>query len=305
MEYKTGYNPTPQKEREALYQTLTDSQGSHLFRDLAPQLRGTGKGKLSLPYKSVLKMDPAIYKREWQETNDCNSWATIRAADATRAVEIDIKGEPEEWIAPGATEWIYWFRGSRANQGMNPAQSIRALIQCGYLIRKNYPGLMDLSKYSPQVAAMYGDHQPEAALKAASEHKFGYWAKIESVEEAADALANGYGLWQGSNHIVGNRNSEGIAEYKGPCSHAQGILGCDYTREEPTFTGVNSWPPSWIQGGVPEWARNDGDDFANRYQIRAKLMEWIIQTGEVFAVGDFNGFPRRQLPDYGSASYLG
>lgn len=301
----TGYIPTTPAERDKLYQDLTDRQGSHLFRDLAPHLRGTAKGKLSLPYRSVLKMDPTIYKREWQGTNDCNSWATVRAADASRAVEIDIRGEPEEWVAPGATEWIYWGRGSRANAGMNPAQSIGILINKGYLIRKNYPGFMDLSKYDARVAAQYGDHLPQGGIDAAATNKFRYFAKIESVEEAADALGNGYGLFQGSNQIVGNRNAEGIAEYSGPCSHAQGILGCDYTRDDPTFTGVNSWPPDWIHGGIPEWARGDGDDFANRYQMRSKLVDWIIKTGEVFTVGEFDGFPRKNLPDYGSASYLG
>lgn len=301
----TGYIPTPQKEREALYQELTDRQGSHRFCDLAPQLRGTARGKLSLPYKSVLKFDPTLYEREWQGTNDCNSWATIRACDSSRAVEIDIRGEPEEWVAPGATEWIYWGRGTRADAGMNPAQSIGILTKYGYLIRKNYPGFRDLSKYSAGVAAMYGDQLPQGGIEAAKDNKFRYWAKIESVEEAADALANGYGLFQGSNQIVGDRNSEGIAEYSGPCSHAQGVLGCDYTRDDPLFVGVNSWPPSWIHGGIPEWAQNDGDDFANRYLMRSKLMDWIIRNGEVFAVGDFNGFPRRQLPDYGSAAYLG
>lgn len=301
----TGYIPTPPAELEKLYQALTDLQGSHLFRDLAPHLRGTAKGKLSLPYKSVLKFDRTIYKREWQLTNDCTSWGTVRAADASRAVEIDIKGDPEEWVAPGATEWVYWARGYAGDGGMDPARSIAHLTQRGYLVRKNYPGFMDLSKYSPRTAAMYGASLPQGGVAAAEANKFRYWAKIESVEEAADALANGYGLFQGSNHIVGNRNSEGIAEYAGPSNHAQAICGCDYTREDPTFTGINSWPPDWISGGIPEWARDDGDGFANRYQMRSKLVDWIIKTGQIFAIGEFNGFPRRNLPDYGSANYLG
>lgn len=301
----TGYNPTPPDQKEKLFQALSDLQGSHLFRDLAPHLRGTAKGKLSLPYKSVLKFDRTLYQREWQLTNDCNSWATIRACDTSRAVEIDIKGDSEEWVAPGATEWVYWARGYRADAGMNPAQSIGLLINKGYLIRKNYPGFMDLTKYNPRVAAMYGDHLPQGGIAAAESNKFRYWAKIESVEEAADALANGYGLFQGSNHIVGNRNEQGVAEYSGPCSHAQAILACDYTREDPLFMGTNSWPTNWISGGIPEWAKDDGDNFANRYLFRAKLMDWIIKTGEVFAIGDFDGFPRKNLLDYGSASYLG
>src|SRR6185312_16255545 len=81
-----------------------------LFGEAAPDLSGSAKGKLSLPFKSVIKFDKNAYS-EAQTTGDCVSMGTRNAVDVSRAVQIDIKGAPEDWLVRGASEAIYGSRG--------------------------------------------------------------------------------------------------------------------------------------------------------------------------------------------------
>ncbi len=63
-----------------------------MFGAAAYELEESGKGKLSLPFKSLLKFDPNFGPSERQTTGDCVSHAIRNAIDVTRAVDIDIKG---------------------------------------------------------------------------------------------------------------------------------------------------------------------------------------------------------------------
>ena len=92
-----------------------------LFGDASSRITDSGKGKLSTPYKSVLKFDKKPYE-ERQVTGDCVSHGTRNACDISRAVEIDILGEKESWVARGATEAIYGARGW-SGQGMTGSKA--------------------------------------------------------------------------------------------------------------------------------------------------------------------------------------
>ena len=65
-----------------------------LFHDADIRIRNSGKGKLSTPFKSVLKFDRNAYE-ERQTTGDCVSHSTRNGCDLSRAVEIHVKGESE------------------------------------------------------------------------------------------------------------------------------------------------------------------------------------------------------------------
>ena len=68
-----------------------------LFGAAAWSLEESGAGKLSLPFKSLVKFDPGFGPSERQTTGDCVSHSTRNAIDITRSVEID-KGEAEEFM---------------------------------------------------------------------------------------------------------------------------------------------------------------------------------------------------------------
>ena len=68
-----------------------------LFGATAYELYGAGEGKLSLPFLSLVKFDKGFGPSEKQTTGDCVSHAFRNAIDVTRAVEIDVKGDREEF----------------------------------------------------------------------------------------------------------------------------------------------------------------------------------------------------------------
>jgi len=163
-----------------------------LFGAAAYHLDESGSGKLSLPFKSLLKFDPKFGPSERQTTGDCVSHSTRNAVDVTRAVEIDVKGQPEAFIARGATEAIYQSRGHK-RQGMTCAGAAKYVHQeGGVLLRKKYPNC-DLSTYNSRLGA---NHliPIDVYRKEAAQHRVQTISLVSTIEEARDALANGYAL---------------------------------------------------------------------------------------------------------------
>lgn len=304
---------TPQQLYEAYRQGFTGSISEpHIFEELiatstyayfkdgSRQITNSGKGKLSTPFRSVLKFDKNAYV-ERQTTGDCVSHATRSACDVTRAVEIDIKGDKESWIARGATEAIYGARG-HGGQGMSCSRAAAFVSQVGgILVRKNYHGVADFSKYNGSMGANWGSRGlPDKVIDLAEAHQIRTVSLIKTIDEARDALANGYGISVCSNYGFSNRrDSKGFAKKSGSWAHAMAWTACDDTNGEPVFMIQNSWG-KWNDGGHPEW----GPIPDGAFLIHADIAEGMLRQNGAYAFSDFNGFPPQKLPDYGFVDYL-
>ena len=270
------------------------------FKDGAKRIAGSGKGKLSTPFKSALEFDKNCYI-ERQTTGDCVSHATRNACDVTRAVEIHVKGDRESWVARGATEAIYGCRG-HGGQGMSCSRAATFVSQTGgILVRKNYPGVADFSKYNSSVGTRWGSRGlPDKVIDKADDHQVKTASLIKTVEEARDALANGYGLSVCSNYGFSNkRSAKGFARKSGSWAHAMAWTACDDTGSEPAFLIQNSWG-KWNSGGHPDWGNIPDGSFL----IHADVAAAMLRQNGAYAFSDFNGFPPQKLPDYGFDSYL-
>jgi len=245
-----------------------------LFGAAAYDLEFSGEGKLSLPFKSVMKYVPNFGDSERQTTGDCVSHGTRNAIDITRAVEIDIKGESEAFIARGATEAIYQSRG-HYGQGMSCSAAARYVHKNGgILLRKDY-GDVDLSEYNATLGIKH--RIPSSIYKTeAQKHQVNTTSLVGSVEEARDALANGYAIACCSGlGFSSTRNSHGVAARKGSWSHAMAWIACDDTHEsykETLFLVQNSWG-RW-NGGPKKHGQPDGS-FWIREKDAYGLGEWI------------------------------
>ena len=270
------------------------------FGDASQAIKGSGKGKLSLPYKSVLKFDKLAYE-ERQTTGDCVSHGTRSAVDITRAVEIDLNHEKESWIARGATEAIYGSRG-HGGQGMSCSRAAEFVRKIGgVLVRKNYDGVIDLSKYNSSIGSRWGSTGiPDSVIALAKKHQIQTVSNITTVEEARDALANGYGLAICSSYGFSNkRNNKGIAEVSGSWAHCMAWTACDDTGNEPLFLVQNSWG-KWNSGGHPDWGKIPDGSFL----ITSDVAAGMLRGGGGFAFSTFDGFPPQKLPNYGFSTYL-
>lgn len=281
-------------EQDVFDQLMENSKYAY-FSDGARGIKNSGKGKLSTPFKSVLKFDKNAYE-ERQTTGDCVSHGTRNACDISRAVEIDVKGESESWIARGATEAIYGCRG-HGGQGMSCSRAAEFVSKTGGIIaRGNYPGVADFSKYNGNLGAGWGSRGvPDEVLKLASQHKIRTVSLIKNIEEARDALANGYGLSVCSSHgFSKTRDDKGFAKKSGSWAHCMSFIACDDTGSEPAFLIQNSWG-KWNDGGHPEWGPIPDGSFL----VTADVAEEMIRGNGTYAFSDFDGFPLQKLPDYG------
>ena len=296
--YRKGFSGCLWEEH--IYEELIESSKYAYFKDGAKKIKNSGKGKLSTPYKSLLKFDKKAFD-ERQTTGDCVSHATRNACDISRAVEIDLHKQREGWVARGATEAIYGARG-HSGQGMSCARAATFVTQTGgILVRKNYSGVADFSKYNGNLGASWGGRGlPDKVIDLANDHQIKTASLIRTVEEARDAIANGYSISVCSNVGFSNkRDKKGIARVSGSWAHAMAWIACDDTGNEPLFLIQNSWG-KWNGGGHPDWGPIPDGSFLITSDVAANM---LAQNGS-YAFSDFDGFPLQKLPDYGFEDYL-
>lgn len=260
-----------------------------VFGAAAYDLFGSGEGKLSLPFKCLMEFDPSFGPAERQTTGDCVSHSTRNAIDITRAVEIK-NGENESWIARGATEAIYQSRGHR-QQGMTCSGATRYVYENGgILVRKDY-GDVDLSVYNSSLGA---NHRiPNNIYKEeAKKHQVKTVSNVRTVEEARDAIGNGYAMSVCSGYgFSSRRDNNGIAKRGSGWSHAMAWIACDDTKErlnETLFLVQNSWG-MW-NAGPKAHGQPDGS-----FWIREQDARGMLSGGGAWVYSDVDGFPPRDI----------
>jgi hypothetical protein len=296
--YRKGFSGCLWEEH--VYEQLLENSKYAYFKDGARKIKNSGKGKISTPYKSVLKFDKNPYN-ERQTTGDCVSHATRNACDVSRAVEIDVHRDREAWLARGATEAIYGARG-HGGQGMSCARAATFVSESGgIVVRKNYEGVADFSKYNGNMGARWGSRGlPDNVIDVANDHQIKTVSLVKTVEEARDALANGYGLSVCSSYGFSNkRDKHGFARVSGSWAHAMAWIACDDTGDEPAFLVQNSWG-KWNDGGHPEWGKIPDGSFL----IHADVAAGMLKQNGSYAFSQFDGFPVQKLPSYGFEDYL-
>ena len=262
-----------------------------LFGVAASDLYSSGKGKTALLYKSVQKYDPTFGAHERQVTGDCVSHSTRNAVDVTRSHEI-VGGDVEDFVARGATEAIYGSRG-HGGQGMSCSVAARFVHQNGgILVRRDY-GFVDLSEYKGMLGAGWGRRGvPSEVVTEGKKHQVKTISMIKSVEEARDAIANGYALSVCSNYgFSSRRDQHGIAKKSGSWNHAMAWVAMDDSHEiynETLFLVQNSW--GVFNGGPKRFEQPDGS-----FWIRERDAAGMLNQNGAWAFSDVDGFPPRKV----------
>ena len=225
-------------------------------------------------------------------SHNCVSHAIRNAADVARAVEIDIKGEREEFVARGATEGIYGVRG-HTGEGMTCSRAARFVSKDGGILLRQKYGQYDLSKYNGSLASSWGrSGTPQDLINEAKKNPVGTVSLVRSVQEAKDALANGYGIALCSMYgFSSNRDDNGIARRQGSWAHAMAWIGCDDTKtrlNETLFLIQNSWG-LW-NGGPKVHEQPDGS-----FWIREADAAGMIAQEGAWVFSNVQGFPRRKI----------
>lgn len=270
---------------------LLSSLPMPLFGDFAGDIKESGKGKLSLPFKNALRFDVGFGSTERQTTGDCVSHGTRNAVDITRASDIVDRNEPEGYIVRGATEGIYGARG-HGGQGMSGAVAARWVNQNGILLRKSY-GAIDLSVYDARKGMRWGTAGiPRELIEAARQNPVGTISLIKTLEEARDALANGYGIAICSNYgFSSTRDKNGMSRSQGRWNHCMCAGGCDDTRDivnDMIFLIQNSWGK--FNSGGKIHGQPDGS-----FWISSEDMAGMLRQNGAWVFSNVKGFPPRKV----------
>jgi hypothetical protein len=261
-----------------------------LFGVAAYSLSGSGKGKVALLYKSIQKFDPTFGSHENQLQGDCVSHATRNAVDVTRSHEI-IGGQREEFVARGATEGIYGFRG-HGGEGMACSQAARFVNKNGGILLRQKYGTYDLTKYTTIGGTWGRSGVPQELISEAKKHQVKTVSLINTIDQARDAIANGYSISVCSmSGFSSRRDQHGIAKRNGSWAHAMAWIAVDDSREiynETLFLVQNSWG-LW-NAGPKRFDQPDGS-----FWIREKdAVEMLSQNGS-WVFSDVDGFPARKV----------
>ena len=261
------------------------------------------EGILAKSYESYLSLDPDAFS-EQQTQGSCVGHATRNAVDATRAIEILIRGEAEGWVTRGATEGIYGSRGHRSS-GMYCSNAARFMSNTGgILLRKEYK-FADLSVLNDNLAQRWGGgRMPQSVYREGKRHQVRTVSLVSTTLEAMVALRNGYVISScGSQSWSPTRNDVGICEEtRFGWAHALTIIGYDDTRtldNDTLWIMANSWGP-WNRGGHPPWGRLPVGCWLSRNRPIEKRLK---QNGS-YAYSNIDGFEPRQLPDMGATGHV-
>lgn len=321
--YNQGFAGCGQEEDvdEALDATLE----FQTFADAAASgdMMESGKGKLVLPFLAALEHNPQMWPGPAQRTGSCVSRGTVNAAIISIYCEVAygrpdehtglIEGPPPDVPHPDQQQFsheiIYGARGHRG-QGSSCSRLAMYVSEEGGLLPRgehDVPGYgkFDCSKYSDKTAANFGPMTPKPLLDYARKHSYVRTVtRVRNIEEARDALANGYGLNCCSGlGFNGPRNEDGVTDRSGSWSHAMAWAGCDdrpWAHEKyggPLFLIFNSWAvynrgPRQVHG--TQYVIPHGT-----FWVRARDAQRILDAGGSFAFSSVNGFPPKRLPDWG------
>lgn len=309
--YESGYlGAYPDEEAS---EQLLDSFGSKkTFGDWAsatPGLSESGQGKMALLYRYVLQLNPTAY-RTAQRRGDCVSFSYANACDAVRAVEILKEGQAESWKAELSPEFLYWGRG-HSGEGASCARIGKFVSQdAGMIARGNYPQFgIDVTKYDPKVGRDGRRGPPASLIEFSKKNQMQVLTRIDSIEEARDAIVNGHALSCCSNMSFSNkRDGRGIAKRtRTGWNHAMAWTAVDARSvadgghpEGPLFLVQNSWG-RWNSGG---WGVGYGRCPTGCFWIVAKDADALIRQNGSFAVADAKGFKPKTLPSLGARGRL-
>lgn len=287
-----GYVPSPREKDEFLASNPLKAFSSP----------GSGKGQRALLWGYVRKLDPGAFS-EKQTEPDCVSHGSRNARECNRAVSILLKGKPEEWVVRTATEPTYGARG-HGGGGMSPARAARFERDTGFLPRQKFDGVVDLSVYRGEIGARWGrSGVPADVQELCNRNKVGTIALVRSLDDCMDALFNGYGIHSGQNAAWSDRpGRKNIHPRVSPgWAHDMCVCGYDDSKEFWPFRVwfiANSWG-RWNQP-VPDWPASYPEQIPGMIVTDDEGFAVCVESDDMWAYSDVQGFPARKLPDLGS-----
>ena len=307
------FDPAEQERcLEGVAASGNNPNGAELAQELG--FAGSFAGKLVTPFLHVQRAYPAAWPGPAQEVGDCVSHSARNAILGSLVCEV-AAGLPDEESRKLerlpevseigerngvlCSETHYWHR-RKASHGWFIGAAARVILsKSGAVVRRDYPGEIDLTQYSGSMASRYGAQAPpDSIVEITNDHLFRTATEMQGVEEWRDYLGRGFFLGtDGSEGFSRRRDANGVSERSGSWSHSMACIGYDDREETHRIYGcglaliLNSWGARWISG--PRRIRGtdidipEGSFWAKTSSFRRRAV----------AFSGCNGWVRKALPD--------
>ena len=274
-------------------------------------------GKLVTPWIGVEQTYPGCWPAKAQKRGSCVMHSTRNAQLTTLVGEVlaglpdEVSGKVEEApeVSPVAQrdgvlaiEPGYRYRGHRSD-GWYCAAAVRIAVEhCGAVLRKDYPGIADLTTLNSEWAGGKWDASQIDAEERDTfdDNCFAEATEARSFEAIRDLLDRGFGVSScGSEGFDNRRDENGVSRRKGSWAHAMAYIGADDRPEThrryggPLVLVLNSWGPRWNSGARKVAGTNldipDGSFWAKWSDLKKR---------DAYALSGLRGWERKKLPDY-------
>jgi len=228
-----------------------------------------------------------------QEIGDCVSFGTKNALEYLSAVQIIMYGEPIQWrpVFPSYIYGISRVKIGKGRIGCRSDGSIGAWAADG--VREFGVLFSDadgVPHYAGSVAREWGCSGPPAKfIAAAKEFLVKTTAPVDTADEAAEALCNGYPVTIASN--VGFSNHPPVVKGRllnsrqGTWNHQMCLIGYDDSEPGgPFFYILNSW-------GGDAHGKDPAGGAPGGFWVKKADVEAIVRQRDSFAYSQFTGFP--------------
>lgn len=248
----------------------------------------------------TIKTDLTVYLKkvhgeQWYlhqgSCGSCVAFGAALACDVLAAIQIVDHGmeKPEGRTDPMT---IYW--GSRREigegkiwgQGSVGAWAAKYLKDYGVLPQAKYPAI-DLSKYDAGVCCGANARLgvPDSLEAIARQHPVMAYAQVNTFEELATAIENGYPVTVASNQGFSKaRDEQGFARPQGNWGHQMCVVGVRHDR--PAALIANSWG-AYFTG--------ECDISPACFWADASTVSHMLRAGDSFALSDLSGWDRKGL----------
>lgn len=268
---------------------ICSSLDKPLFGDAAPNLKGYGKGKTVLLYKSYDKAKVKMEDINQGNIGSCTAASSAGLIDLTKVVEI-ANGERSEFKATTSIEYIY--RIARLNSGIrgdgaSVGTAVNRMAKMGTLARLVYDNV-DLTKYNVERCRQWGDNKnfPKELDDIAKDYTINIFSRITSYEDVRDSIAAGYGVIVGSQYGYSNVcDSKGFAKNTTNWSHA--LYWSAIRSDVEGVLTQNSWG-AWNTMKNREFGEPIGS-----FWIKPEDCDKMARNGDCWVIGGHNGYPIR------------
>ena len=268
-----------------------------------------------------------------------NAAVVLIGVECAIALADEVTGVVETWPEVSAeaerngvvaSEPIYGDRGHSGQGASCSRLQHYVTTKGGILIRGNYPELgIDLTVANDSIGARWGGRgTPENISAEGRKHQIRTASEAQNHEVCRDFVANGYPIWACSGYgWSSTRDQYGYSPRRGSWSHSWDIIGYD---DRPETVRIYGFPLALYIHDWDRWNSGPRDirDSANFYapELKQEFIEkgmvnpatgnlmipegcmWIdarlLDNCECTAMSSFNGFPARNLDNFGATGVI-